>query len=698
MKIKKVFLLFFSLFFIITPSKGQNKDSLLSDKTIRALNNEISGELAQDYIRHIAQFRRDQGSDEYHHAAEWVANTAKKAGLHDVHIERYPADGQTYYYMYKSRLAWDIDFAELWVVEPQEEKLTSYAEIPVSIARYSHSCDVKGELIYVGNGTSAKDYENVDVKGKIVVAEGNAGSVAGLAVDQYGALGVVNINKRFAYDEPDNVSRLHLDTKTPTFAFGLSHRRGEALRDRLINGEELVARALVKARVHPGNYENVIATIPGTDLKNEEILFTAHLCHYKPGANDNASGSACLLEIGRALRRLIDEGKIKQPRRTIRFLWVPEMSGSIAYAAKHPDIIKKMVAGINLDMVGQYLNKNNATFFLHRTPHSQPHFINDLLTNITEFVAANNVQALIYRGGFPHPVLSLSGSRDAFRYRIFPYVGGSDQWIFNDSLLGVPSVFFLVWPDRYYHTSGDKPEICDPTQLKRSSFIAAAATTYLMDDCPHKARKLAGEVFLRANARIDLEVKRSFDLMNKTRTDSLHVGYKEGLNIIEQAYQREISTLESVKNYSHRDVSVDEYIKVLINQMAAKKKESLGDLENFYTLSCRAYDVSPQKITLTTEEQDAKNIVPSRNPDLKGPIGRGYLEEKLEGMNMELPIFQVDRRMTYEILNFIDGKNSLLDIRNAVSAEYEPVPVKWIQAFIELLSKAGIVSMDLGSN
>jgi len=549
----------------------------------------------------------------------------------------------------------------------------------------------------MGSGTSAKDYKNVDVKGKIVVAEGNVGSVARLAVDRYGALGVVNINRRFAHDEPDNVSRLHLDTKTPTFAFGLSHRRGEELRDRLLNGEKLVARAVVKASVHSGNYENVVATIPGTDLANEEILFTAHLCHYKPGANDNASGSACLLEIGRAMKRLIDEGKIKQPRRTTRFLWVPEMSGSIAYAAKHPEIIERMVAGINLDMVGQYLNDNNATFFLHCTPHSQPHFINDLITNITEFVAANNVQALIHRGGFPHPVVSLSGSRDAFRYRIFQYVGGSDQWIFNDGLLGVPSVFFLVWPDRYYHTSGDKPEICDPTQLKRSSFIGAAATTYLMDDCPHKARRLAGEVFLRANARIALELKRSFDLINKTQAASLHEAYKEGLNIIEQAYKREIISLGSVKNYSQRDDSVDEYIDVLIKKMATKKKESLSDLENFYFLGCNAYSISPQKIALTAEERQAKKIVPRRNPDLKGPLGRGYLEEKLEGINLELPIFHVDRRMTYEILNFIDGKNSLLDIRNAVSAEYESVPVRWVKEFVELLSKAEIVSMESGS-
>ncbi len=674
---------------------GQNEVSILSEKTIRALNNEISGELAQEYIRYIGHIKRDQASDEYHIAAQWVADKAKEFGLSHVEIEKYPADDDIYYYMQKARCGWDAEFAELWIVEPREEKLTSYAEIPVSLANRSQSCDVSGDLVYIGSGDRDEDYANIDVKGKVVLAHGSASNIAEMAVDRYGALGVVHINQRFAHDEPDIVSRVRIFTQKPTFVFTLSRRRGEELRDRLMRGEKIKVRSIVKAEIHPGHYENVIATIPGTDLAEEEILLTAHLCHYKPGANDNASGSACLLEIGRSLIRLMNEGKIKQPKRTIRFLWIPEMSGSIAYAATHPEIVEKMVAGINLDMVGQYLNENNSTFFLHCTPHSQPHYINDLMTNLTEFVAANNVQALVNGGGFAYPVYSLSGSRDAFRYRIYEYVGGSDQWIFNDGLLGVPSVFFLIWPDRYYHTSGDKPEICDPTQLKRTSFLSAAAVVYLMDDCPHKARRLAGEVFTRARSRILREIKRGYDYINKTSSDEIHQAYKEALNFIEQAYKRELATLESVKAYSHRDGAVDKFVSSLTQKIESSRKNSRKEVDDFYRLSCTARDISPVKIALTNEEKSARSIIPFRNVDLKGPMGRGYLEEKLadSDVNLDLPIFRMDSRMTYEILNFVDGKRSLLDIRNAVSAEYDPVSIEWVKDFLEVLSKAGVVRM-----
>ena len=45
-----------------------------------------------------------------------------------------------------------------------------------------------------------------------------------------------------------------------------------------------------------------------------------------------------------------------------------------------------------------------------------------------------------------------------------------------------------------------------------------------------------------------------------------------------------------------------------------------------------------------------------------------------------------------EIVNFIDGTRSIGDIRNAVSAEFEPVEVMAVREYIELLARAGAVS------
>ena len=71
--------------------------------------------------------------------------------------------------------------------------------------------------------------------------------------------------------------------------------------------------------------------IPGADpkLKEEEIAFSCHLDHQTAGANDNASGCVTILEVARTLQKLIAEGKLARPARTIRFIWPPEIEGTL---------------------------------------------------------------------------------------------------------------------------------------------------------------------------------------------------------------------------------------------------------------------------------------------------------------------------------------------------------------------------------
>ena len=89
-----------------------------------------------------------------------------------------------------------------------------------------------------------------------------------------------------------------------------------------------------------GMEHNIIAEIPGTDLKDEIVMFGAHFdsWHTATGATDNAAGSAAMLEAARILMETIKETGIK-PRRTLRIaLWTGEeqgLLGSRGYVKKH---------------------------------------------------------------------------------------------------------------------------------------------------------------------------------------------------------------------------------------------------------------------------------------------------------------------------------------------------------------------------
>ena len=106
---------------------------------------------------------------------------------------------------------------------------------------------------------------------------------------------------------------------------------------------------------------NVVARVPGSDpkLRDEYIVYTAHLDHLgigQPvngdriynGAIDNASGSACLLEIARAYSKMQP-----RPRRSILFVSVTaEEAGLLGsdYFAHYPTVAKDLlIANINID-------------------------------------------------------------------------------------------------------------------------------------------------------------------------------------------------------------------------------------------------------------------------------------------------------------------------------------------------------------
>jgi hypothetical protein len=131
-------------------------------------------------------------------------------------------------------------------------------------------------------------------------------------------------------------------------------------------------------------------------------------------------------------------------------------------------------------------------------------------------------------------------------------------------------------------------------------------------------------------------------------------------------------------------------------KIAVQKPASLANLQLFYDAACRANNMAAGAVTLTAAERAAKELIPVRVHALKGPVGGDYLRSKLasEGVEQTSPATRLGGVTTFEIVNFIDGENSILDIRNAVSAEFAPVPVEQVREYIELLVKAGIVLMQ----
>ena len=205
-----------------------------------------------------------------------------------------------------------------------------------------------------------------------------------MACDERGAAGVLSYQANqvtgWSGDYADNVRWGHLSPYNPKnkFAFMISLRKAREYQARLARGEQIALHAIVKAEMKASNYEVVSAIIPGADAADEEIVYSCHLCHQKPGANDNASGAAAILEVARTLSALIRRGEIEPPRRTIRFIWPPEISGTVAYFAQHPEVVRRMKAVVHCEYGGPEVLKLEELCMLAswlKGLYKQPEFI-----------------------------------------------------------------------------------------------------------------------------------------------------------------------------------------------------------------------------------------------------------------------------------------------------------------------------------
>jgi aminopeptidase YwaD len=713
------------------------KPPLLAEKDVAALANELSGETAKRNLEVIATFHRQRGSRGFHSAAELVAERARAYGLSDVQILEFPADGKIFYETQRSRPAWDAEMGELDVMEvrrtircaPTEEHPNiiaecldgptilheSYEAEPVVLAEDSESRDAVGMLVDAGDGTKESDYAGKDVKGKIVLIGASPGAAQDLAVGKFGAAGIVSYaqNQRTAWwGADDNLIRWgHLETFSinKTWAFMVSLKTGRDLRERLVKGQPLFVHAVVKAGQHAGNYEVVTATIPGADanLKEEEIAFSCHLDHQRPGANDNASGCMTILEVARTLQKLIAEGKLARPARTIRFIWPLEIEGTLALlngprgsfktwdlqessgpterrkpveAPRYPsgapfggysgpELAKRIKAVIHMDMVGGG-PETKAVFHVTRGPMSLPSFVHEGAWAFAEFVNEESYK-FAATGKAEYPFVAPEGGKEPLRAEYSAYTMGSDHDVYQDSSFGIPAIYMNDWPDRYIHTNFDTAANIDTTKLKRAAFIGAASGYFL-----------AG--------------------MNQQQLPGV-------LHMIE------LDSLRIVQEIAKKRAQVDEYEGGEVQRFEGTQIRPLAEsVSNFLGLppafATATFARMGQNLDRNGEGMSLKTITLSgdsakvweRKPGPKGPLavfGYDYFADHAKAAGVATPklmsyegLWGSGEEYAYEVLNFADGKRNAQEIRDAVSAEYGPVPLEMVVEYLKALEKIGVVA------
>lgn len=679
----------------------------LSDAEWSALRHEASGSAPYENLRALTRLHRVPATPEFDQAANLILERAKEYGLQDVHAEQFPIDGKIHYGLMRSHIAWKVESARLWQMEPQHTLLGDWSTDPIRLADYSHSVDVEAPLVDVGSGTSESDYAGKDVRGKIVLADGVLSTVQHLAVAKFGAAGIVSDmpNQSTAWSGLDTsiVRWGHLDGSLQQgFAFMVSHATASELRTQIGAGHPVLLAAHVKAEVGPGHWTVVTGTIPGTDAAAGEIVYSCHLDHQRPGANDNGSGCVTILESARVLAHLIGNGTLKRPKRTLRFIWGPEVEGTMAYLSGHPDIRASMRADIHMDMVGGDLFKNKSVLHVTETPWSLPTFVTDIGATFAETIR-DAATAYAEDGGHEEAAVienrdGALGTRNAFFVDETPYAEGSDHDDYDSSTIAVPSLYLRDWPDIYIHTDHDTLLQIDPTKLRRVALLGAASGYSFAAMGASDAALVVPYLSARSQQRLAQSFSRAL-LLTQRRDLTPQEALFEARNLLTQSLHREQAGLQSFASYTHSPPSaLAMSVEALKNQAAtfndwliqAAAKRGAHDASGVPPWH-RSPDAArvPHRIgefgPLTFQNDDVLH-------DRLGEERLRKVQLLSAGSSRFVNVQDSSALYAYEILNFVDGKRTVADIRDAVSAEFGPIPVDVVGDYLNACEEAKIVA------
>lgn len=385
--------------------------SSLDERKVAPADTITTAEL-RDHMYYLASEElrgRETGTPDYMIAANYCSAEFREAGLvpalkdeqgHDTFLQKVPL----------ARTAFGENNRLVFTSESKTTDLTFSHDYFLLPSPHAKSVKLETELLFLGYGISEPengwdDYQGVDVSGKAVIFALGAPQKDGkpvlpdklnesysssfrsislkirTAADKGAVLAVIipdsqlaeNWDRFMPYlsrprmtsvpDKEQEVNEIpeivvNVNTLKTVFGEGTLDPSNRKAIGKIKNGYELSTDIDIQ-RTSITSF-NVVAKVPGTDpaLKDEVVTIGAHLDHVGvqngevyPGADDNASGVVSALEVGEALA-------MSPLRRTVMIvLYTGEEKGLLGsgYFVQHSPVpLDKIIANINMDMVGRY--------------------------------------------------------------------------------------------------------------------------------------------------------------------------------------------------------------------------------------------------------------------------------------------------------------------------------------------------------
>ena len=607
---------------------------------------EVSGESAWRYASSISMFHRIQMSPGIWDAARYVRDQLDGLGVR-CKLESYRSDGEAEYLGFRSPPFWRLKKAYLKFTSPKETFVGRSLDHPVIVVAHSPATDgvLEAEVVDVGEGVEAGDYPD-GVEGKVALASGRPWEVL-MEAWKHGVAGLL-FYRPGGYSVPDAYPYLGIfpwaeDIEKLKPSMTLPYKSAMQVKSWLSKGETVKVEMMIDAELSGGEMPVVEAKVGSGGLK---VFFVAHLCHPHPGANDNASGSGLSIELARACKTLYEKQGLDGQ---ILFLWVPEITGTCAYLESHMSEAQGALGCIDLDMVGADPVKTGSVLTVVEPPFSSPGYIHWLVESTLE-EAVGRLGPSQFSEVEKLPGLRIKPTR---------FSTGSDHQIFAS--IGVPSVALITWPDRYYHTSMDRPGMLSPKTLKAVGSSTLTAAVLLLKDREEAVKRICVRALRRTLEIMESTLSReegnrfTVELAGRQAVESLAM-VKDALGTGVQLIGETASMIETLTGY----------FKTLLPEKTAKTIGKEGEWK-------------PRKTNL---HFNMRRLMRHMDPELLRRYRKASRKDK--SLNVKL----------WEAWNLSDGRRTISEIHRIIEAEYSPVDVDLLLEIINTMAQAGFIEKN----
>ncbi len=637
---------------------------------IRSVANKISENISAKrlykMVNDISQFHRIQASLGYRSAAEYCCEELKRMGI-DSKILSFEAKLDAKYLCSQGFKEWNINSAKCDLIEPYELNLADFSKDAMSIIQRSMPCDYTNseiEIVHMDRGIDESNYKDLDLNKKILFVNDDFNKFM-WAIKNRGALGfisdyVVTDEARSREDQYDlkrytSFWYYDKDDEIDCFGFVISPRVGDMLKDicKSMEGKDQLPKIKchVDSSLQDGKFEVVMGFLPGE--MDEEILITAHLCHPRASANDNASGVSASMEALNAIKTMIDRGELEGLKRGIRLILIPEFTGTYAYLHSIGEDSKKILAGINMDMVGGRQSGKYGPLSITYLPYSTPSFVADVAIHILDELKKD---ANVFGESVP-----------MFNSSVINFVGGSDHLVLCDPTVNIPSPMVIQFPDLNYHTSGDTIEMIDENLLKKSSTLAASYCYSLSN----LNEKMLPEIFNSMNISMSINLSKVVDKALNNRLNGI---VADGFNHICDFY---IKACESLTKFIPHCDEIDAQIQYIKD-------------------ACKIFMKNYHHLGMEQAPWEGDDFIPGRL--FKGPIYRLSILAKSDDDKKLINDFEYSIKDNIEaydislhlIAFYMDGTRKISEIYSIINL-FTGLDKDIIKRYVDLLVKLNLV-------